>query len=178
MLAEFDLLMPETLPEALEALTAGAPDVVPIAGGTNLLVDLRDGRRHPKVLMDLGRLEELRTIQIDGGYVIVGGGTTITQLANDPLVARHGAPLRAAEALGNPLIRNRATVAGNLVDASPAADTAPPLLVLDAEAQLASQEGTRWIPLEDLTLGPNQTVLRPQELLVAIRWPIPSPRAP
>jgi CO/xanthine dehydrogenase FAD-binding subunit len=176
MLPSFDLLTPQTLSEALEMLAEGAPEVVPLAGGTNVVVDLRSRRSHPKALMDLGKLTELQGIRVDDETITVGGGTTIAQLMADPLIAELGSPLgKAAAALGNPLIRNRATIAGNLVDASPAADMAPPLLTLNAEVTLASQEGTRYVPLQDFFVGPNETVLLPSELLVAIRWPIPPP---
>jgi CO/xanthine dehydrogenase FAD-binding subunit len=178
MLPEFDLLRPTTLPEALEMLAKGAPDVTPLAGGTNVIVDIRAGHRSPRALLDLGKLKELRTIQTEDGHIVVGGGTTIADLLNHPLIAEHGTPLREAAAnLGNPLIRNRATLAGNLVDASPAADTAPPLLTLDAEVELASSEGTRRLSLEDFLVGPNETLLRPEELLVTVRWPIPPPQS-
>jgi CO/xanthine dehydrogenase FAD-binding subunit len=94
------------------------------------------------------------------------------------LVAQYGRPLhQAARAFANPLVRNRATVAGNLVDASPAADTAPALLVLGAEVELTSTAGERRVPLKEFFLGPNQTVRRPDELLVAVRWPVPPPRS-
>jgi CO/xanthine dehydrogenase FAD-binding subunit len=176
MLPSFDLLTPQTLSEALEMLAKGTPRVLPLAGGTNIIVDLRSRRSCPEILMDLGELAELQGIRVDDGYIIVGGGTTIARLMADPLIAEHGAPLgAAAAALGNPLIRNRATIAGNLVDASPAADMAPPLLTLDSEVSLASQGGTRYVPLQDFFLGPNETILLPSELLVAIRWPTPPP---
>jgi CO/xanthine dehydrogenase FAD-binding subunit len=107
----------------------------------------------------------------------VRGATTIAELLTDPLITQFGAPLQqAAAVLGSPLVRNRATLAGNLVDASPAADTAPPLLALRAEVELMSQTVSRRIPLDDFLVGPNQTVLRPQDLVVAIHWPAPGPR--
>lgn len=178
MLPEFELLTPQTLPEALEMLAEGAPDVVPLAGGTNVIVGLREGHYRPKVLMDVSRLSELRGVRRENDHVVVGGGTTIAELLTDPLIVEHGAPLReAAAAHGNPLVRNRATVAGNLVDASPAADAAPPLLVLDAEVELVSQAGTRRVPLEEFIVGVNETLLGPRELLVAIRWPVPPPHS-
>jgi carbon-monoxide dehydrogenase medium subunit len=178
MLPEFDLLRPTTLPEALEILTKGGPDVTPLAGGTNVIVDMRAGHRSPRALLDLGKVAELRTIRTQDGHIWVGGGTTIADLLNHPLIAEHGALLREAAAhLGNPLIRNRATLAGNLVDASPAADTAPPLLILDAEVELVSSKGTRRLSLEDFLVGPNETLLRSEELLVAVRWPIPPPQS-
>ena len=142
MLPEFELLHPETLPEAL-AMLAGV-DVMPIAGGTNVLVDLRAGKHRPRALVDVARLPGLRGIQRDNGHLVIGGGTTISDLLFDPLVAQHAPALKEAAAVfANPLIRNRATVGGNLADASPAADTAPPLLALDAEVELASQGGIR-----------------------------------
>jgi carbon-monoxide dehydrogenase medium subunit len=174
MLPEFDLLMPQTLPEALDMLAAGAPDVAPLAGGTNLIPDIRSGRHRPDVLMDLSRLDELGGMRREDGHVVVGGGTTIAELLTDPLIAKRGAPLgEAAAVLGNPLVRNRATVGGNLADASPAADTAPPLLVLDAEVELASKRGTRCASLEEFFVHVRETICEPDELLVSVRWPLP-----
>lgn len=176
MLPEFDFLRPKTLPEALSML---AGDVMPIAGGTNVIADLRAEKHHPRALVDLSRLAELRGIRRDGlgrGHIAIGGGTTITELLREPLIAQHAAALvQAARVFANPLIRNRATVGGNLVDASPAADTAPPLLALDAEVELTSAAGTRRVPLADFFTGVRATVRRPDELLTAIRWPLPTP---
>ena len=86
MLPSFDLLTPQTLSEALEMLAEGAPGIVPLAGGTNVVVDLRSRRSHPKALMDLGKLTELQGIRVDDGYITVGGGTTIAQVMADPLI--------------------------------------------------------------------------------------------
>ncbi len=178
MLPEFDLLRPRSLPEALEMLAES--DVMPIAGGTNVVVDLRAGKHRPRALVDIGRLDGLRGIRHEDGmpgnsghgYLVVGGGTTISDLLDDPLIARYASALReAAQVFANPLIRNRATVGGNLVDASPAADTAPPLLVLDAEVELSGQGGTRCVPLADFLVGVRVTVRRPDELLTAVRCP-------
>ena len=124
--------------------------------------------------MDVSRLRELRSIRRDNGHVVIGGGTTIAELLGSALIAEHGKPLQqAAGLLGNPLVRNRATVAGNLTNASPAADTAPPLYALSAEVELASVRGGRWVPLEKLMVGVNQTLREPDELLLSIRWPAP-----
>jgi CO/xanthine dehydrogenase FAD-binding subunit len=178
MLPEFDLLMPQTLPEALNVLAERAAEVTPLAGGTSLLVDMRGSGRCPSLLMDLGRLRELHGVCREDGHVVVGGGVTIAELLDDPLIARQGAVLREAAAVfANPLVRNRATVGGNLAYASPAADTAPPLLVLDAEVELVSRGGSRRVPLEDFITGVRRTVRRPDELLAAVRWPVPSPQS-
>jgi CO/xanthine dehydrogenase FAD-binding subunit len=178
MLPEFDLLRPRTVPEALTLLAEHEPDVLPLAGGTNLVVEWRDGHALAGTVIDLSGLQELRGIRRDDGHIVVGGGATIVQLLTDPLIAAHGAPLKQAAAmLGNPLVRNRATVAGNLVNASPAADTAPPLMVLDAEVELASCTGTRRLPLHEFMIGVNRTLRHYDELVTAVRWPVPPARS-
>ncbi len=178
MLPEFELLLPRTLAEALAMLAERGPEITPLAGGTNVIVELRQNRPRHRVLMDVSRLAELRGMRREDGHIVLGGGTTIAELLTDPLIATYGAPLRqAAAVLGSPLVRNRATVAGNLVDASPAADTAPPLLALGAEVELASRAATRRVPLDEFFVGPNETVRRPDELLAAIRWPVPPPHS-
>jgi len=177
MLREFELLMPQTLSEALEMLAEGAPDVVPLAGGTNLIVDMRGGRRRPRVLMNIAGLDELRGIHQQDGHLVVGGGVTIAELLDDPQVAQHGSVLKQAAAVfATPLVRNRATVGGNLADASPAADAAPPLLVLGAELELVRKEGLRRVPLEDFIVGVRDTICYPDELVATVRWPVPPPR--
>ncbi len=178
MLPEFDLLRPQTLPEALALLAEQAPEVMPLAGGTNVIVELRDGHPCPQCLMDVSRLRELRGIRRDDGHIVIGGGTTITELLAHPLITEHGLPLKqAAAGLGNPLVRNRATVAGNLVDASPAADTAPPLIALGAEVELTSKTRTRRVPLDEFMVGVNKTLIQPDELLTTLRWPAPPARS-
>jgi CO/xanthine dehydrogenase FAD-binding subunit len=173
MLPEFALLRPNSLDEALELLARYGPDARPIAGGTNLLVELRDEFAGPPILVDTGRLPELHGIEmIRGGlYVSIGGAVTIAELLKHPLITEHGVPLKQAAAVfASPLVRNRATVAGNLVDASPAADTAPPLLALAAEVELASTRGTRCAPLAEFFTGVRKTVRQPDELVTRVYW--------
>jgi aerobic carbon-monoxide dehydrogenase medium subunit len=178
MLAEFDVLTPKTLPEALQMLAEQGARVAPLAGGTNVVVDLRSGRHCPAVLLDLSHLAELQGIRRDDGHVVIGARTTLSEILVHPLIAEHGSVLRQAAAdFANPLVRNRATVGGNLVDASPAADTAPALLALDASVELVSALGTRCLPLEEFFVGVRVTQRRPDELLAAIRWPIPAPHS-
>jgi len=172
MLPEFDLLRPKTLPEALAMLAEDG--AMPIAGGTNVIVDLRAGKHQPRTLIDVTRLPGLRGIQRVNGHLVISGGTTISDLLHDPLIAQQAPALReAAQVFANPLIRNRATVAGNLVDASPAADTAPPLLALGAEVELSSRAGVRRVPLADFMVGVRKTERQPDELLTAVRLPVP-----
>lgn len=178
MQSEIELYRPQDLAEALTLLNQLGLDGKLLGGGTNIVSELRDGHHNCKSLIDISRVKELRGIILQDGYIVLGGGTTITDLIDHPLIGTHaGILLEAARLFANPLVRNRATVAGNLTDASPAADTAPPLLALNAEVQLMSQSATRWIKLEDFITGVRKTLLQPGELMFAIRWPVPSDRS-
>ncbi len=175
MLPRFELLMPETLSEALEMLTSRAPDVRPLAGGTNLIPDMRAGTCRPTTVVNVDRLSELRGIRRENGHVVVGSGVTIAELLSTDVIAEYGGLLpQAAQVFANPLVRNRATIGGNLANASPAADMAPPLLTLDAEVQLAARDGSRWVKLTDFFVHVCDTVRAPEELITAIRWPVAS----
>jgi len=175
MLSEFEFQSPATLDDCLELMQFQAPGVAPIAGGTNLVVDLRSGRAKPQTVINLWQLSDLAYIRRENGHLAIGGRTTVTQLLNSSLVRKTGQALtESAQKFASPLIRNRATVGGNLADASPAADLAPPLLVLDAQVQLQSKSGTRTVPLAEFFLGPRQTVRTPAELLAEIRYPVPA----
>jgi CO/xanthine dehydrogenase FAD-binding subunit len=178
MLPEFDLVMPRTLAEALQWLAEDGPDITPLAGGTNLIPDMRAGSHRPRVMMDISRLDELRGIRVEDGYLVVGAAVIIAELLDDLLVDQHAGVLRQASAvMANPLVRNRATVGGNLVNASPAADMAPPLLVLAGEVELVSQQGSRHVPLEEFFSGAGETVRQPHELLSSVRCPLPASSA-
>ena len=171
-LPAFDLLQPESLTEAL-TLLAETPEAVPIAGGTCLLVDLRERSTSPDVLLDLSRIEELRRIEIVGDELVIGATATIAEILDDPSVAaRAGVLRRACETFAAPLIRNRATIGGNLAHASPAADTAPPLLLLDTMVEIQADGRKRVTPLHRFFAGPCETHLRPAHLVTAVRIPI------
>ncbi len=176
MLPEFDMYVPKTMSEALGQLAGGEAE--PVGGGTNVVVDLRSRRHVPKALIDLSRLSELKGIRREDGYVVAGGGVTVAELLASPLVRKCAPPLiEAARLFANPLVRNRATLAGNLADGSPAADMAPPLLALDAEVELVSLHDCRRVPLAEFFSGVRRTVRRADELLSAVRWPAPGPAA-
>ena len=178
MQSEIELYRPQDLAEVLTLLNQLGLDGKLLGGGTNIVSELRDGHHTGKSLIDLSRVKELHGINLQDGYIVIGGGTTITDLIDHPLICTHaGILLESARLFANPLVRNRATVAGNLTDASPAADTAPPLLALNAEVQLMSQSETRWLKLEDFITGVRKTLLQPGELMSAIRWPVPSDRS-
>jgi carbon-monoxide dehydrogenase medium subunit len=176
MLPEFDMMTPKTMNEALGQLAVGEAE--PVGGGTNAVVDLRSRRHVPKALVDVSRLSELKGIRREDGYVVAGGGVTVAELLASSLIRKCAPPIvEAARLFANPLVRNRATLAGNLADASPAADMAPPLLALDAEVELVSLHDCRRVPLAEFFTGVRKTVRRADELLSAVRWPAPGPAA-
>ena len=173
MLPAFDLLQPSTLNEALEWMAA-RPKLTPIAGGTSLLVSLRGGREAAETLLDLGRLDELRGIEIAGSELVIGARTTVSAiLQSQEVAARIPLLTQACSTFAAPLVRNRATIGGNLADASPAADLAPPLLALDAEIELRSVKGKRLVPIAEFFVGLRKTNKAASELVTAIHVPLP-----
>jgi len=167
----FELVQPRSLRDAIDALAA-APGMEPIAGGTSLLVDLRGGRAKQEVLLDLGWIDELRGITLDSHELIIGAMATIAEVLRSPAVAEHASILaQACASFASPLVRNRATIGGNLAYASPAADTAPPLLALDAVVELRSVRGRRQVPIAEFFRGVRKTARRPDELLASIHIP-------
>ncbi len=176
MHAHFDLLLPQDQAQALAMLAdcVDAERVMPLAGGTNLIVDLRARRVAPATLVGLGKLDALRGIGATDGRVTCGPSTTVSDLLRHPAVARHAPSLtQSARLFGGQMVRNAATVAGNLCCGSPAADLVPPLLVLDAEVVLSGRDASRTVPLADFHTGYRQTARRPHELVTSISWPIP-----
>jgi len=163
---------PRSLTHALEILAAD-PTIRPIAGGTDLLLDLhRGGPGDPVTLVDLSGLAELRGIDVTDGRVRLGAGVTHNDVITHPDMPTVGLPLaQACLEIASPQLRNRATVAGNIVTASPANDTISALLALDASVTLASLTGTRTIALDDFFTGFRTTALQPGELITAIEFP-------
>lgn len=158
---------PDSLAEAL-SLKSAAPDARFIAGGTDLMVQMRAGAAKPAGLISLRGIEELRTIEV-ADTTRIGALVTVSELLAHPaLGARFGALVAAARVLGSVQIRNLATVGGNLCNASPAADLAVALLVHDARVRLVGPDGERELPLDDFFVGPGQTVLGKGELLAEI----------
>ncbi len=176
MLPKFQLLEPRTLPEALGILSMGDDGLLPMAGGTNLLPDLRSGRAAGRRYLSLAHLDDLRFIRTERERVEIGGRTTINDLLRSKEIAAEASSLHAAaKAFAGHMVRNAATVAGNIGYGSPSADLTPPLLALDAVVTLASSEGERHVPLSQFALGYRKTACRPQELVTAISWPHPLP---
>lgn len=177
MLKEIDMVVPKSVDEALHILSEKKDKAQPLAGGTNIVLELQNGS-DKELLVELGMLKELTGIKREGDMIILGGATKLADVLKDELVARFGVPLHEAAAkFATPMIRNLATAGGNLVDASPAADTAPPLLALGAVMELRSIKQTRFVPINEFFVGVNKTLRQPDELLISIRWQIPSKKS-
>ena len=170
-LTGFELLRPRTLSGALE-LIATLELAWPIAGGTDLIPQFKEEGCESKHLVDLSLIRELNGIKMEDNLVTIGPMTTQTQAISSKLIEEKAPALHdAVNLMGSNQIRNRATIGGNLCNASPAADTAPPLLVHGAEVKLTSLEDSRWIPLTDF-FAEECTALDPDELMTSIRFPV------
>jgi CO/xanthine dehydrogenase FAD-binding subunit len=160
-----DFHRPETLAEALE-IKAAHPDAVPLAGGTDLMVEINFRHASPAAVLDLTAVPELREWTAHDGRVRVGAGVTYTRLIEE-LGDRLPALAIASRTVGSLQIRNRGTVGGNLATASPAGDGLPPLYTSGAVVELASVRGTRRVPVGEFVTGPKRTCIEPDELIAA-----------
>jgi len=162
---------PKDLNEALKLLKE-LGDAKPIAGGTDLMVDMKIGRVKTRNLIDISDLREIRKIEFHKDSIIIGAAVTLQEIISNEKIRREIPILvEAAENMGSWQIRNMATIGGNLCNASPAADMAPPLMVLNSKLKLSSINGDRVIPLEKFFKGPRQTELMADELLTEIIVP-------
>jgi len=163
-----EAFVPATLAEALE-IRAAQPEAVPIAGGTDLMVEVNARRLRPAAFLDLSRVAELQEWGRDDDRVFVGAGMTFARIERElldfePLAA-------AARSVASPQIRNRATIGGNLGTASPAGDSLPVLAAYDADVVVASAAGgERCVTLADFLVGPKRTSLAGDELIVGVEW--------
>lgn len=168
----FEYFLARSLDEALRLLSENS-DAEPIAGCTNTLVDVRTPRAHTKGVVDINRVDDLRFARRDNGTIRIGPLTTLAECLRDQFFENE-APLlkRMAAEFAGPIIRNRATLGGNIAYASPAADSIPALLVLDANLTLSSHErGDRTISLSEFMTGPRETVCKQDELITEINFP-------
>ena len=165
-----DFLQPTSWQEAL-ALRAERPDALPIAGGTDVMVDINFDRRRPGALLDLGRVAQLREWSLDDGWVRLGAGVPYARIIDD-LGARLPGLAMASRTVGSPQIRIRGTVGGNLGSASPAGDAHPPLLAAGAVVAVESAaRGARQIPAAEFFTGVKRNALEPDELIAAVLIP-------
>jgi CO/xanthine dehydrogenase FAD-binding subunit len=165
------VIVPETLDSALAALTA-YPDATVLAGGTDLMVEVNDGRRPLTRVVAVGRVPELSGIRVDGATVVIGAAATFAQLERGPVAELVPALAYAARTVGSPQIRNAATIGGNLGTASPAGDALPVLLALGASVEIAGPNRRRLVPVADFFTGPKRSVLQAGELVVAVHVPV------
>lgn len=168
---------PDTVEDAV-ALLAADPSARPLGGGTDLIVQMRSGRAAPSAVVDLKRIAGLSGVQRDGGRFVIGAATPCTALRNDAeLCAAWPGVVEAANLIGSVQVRNRATMAGNLCNASPAADSVPALVAAGATCVVAGPSGTREIPVEAIPVSPGRTSLSAGEFVVEIRLPARAERA-
>jgi len=160
-----DFLQPSTWAEAL-GMKAAHPEATPIAGGTDLMVEINLDHGRPAAIIDLTRIAELTEWGTEDGQIRIGAGVTYTRLI-DELGDRLPGLAMASRTVGSPQIRNRGTVGGNLGTSSPAGDALPPLLASDAVVELASASGTRRVPVREFFTGPKRNAMRKDELIAA-----------
>ncbi len=176
MLSTFDYFSPRSVEEAMDLLSRKTGSVKILAGGTDLINGIRQRTVFPSALLSLRRISSLRSLSLDHEHreLKIGPMTTLTEIATSSLVSQEAPILaQAAGRVGSVQIRNRGTIGGNICNASPAADTVPPLVVLQSRVAVTGPEGTRTIPMEQLYLGPGKTALREDEILTEIRVPLP-----
>ena len=171
---EYDLVAAPSLQAVLRMLSEEQGALTPIAGGTELMVALAAGRLTAHRLVSIAGLRELRFIEAAGGRVIIGAGSTFTDIRRNSAI-QTSFPLlsQAAGWVGGIANQNRATLGGNLANASPAADSSPALLVYEAEITLISASGMRTLPYCEFHLGYKKTALRPQELIHSVTLSVP-----
>lgn len=166
----FDYVACRSLAQAVDLLNQ--PGAIPFAGGTDILVAIREGKLRPKLLVDLKAIPELSDIRWADGMLRIGACTNINTLQTNNDIACHF-PVLATAGLRFACyeLRNRATIGGNIANAAPCAQTAPPLVVLDALVEVLSRAGRRLVPIQEFITGVSSTVLNPGELITALLLP-------
>jgi CO/xanthine dehydrogenase FAD-binding subunit len=165
--SDAEYVRPSRIEEAVGFLSDHGPETKPLAGGTDLLIDLRSGKCKARYIMDIARIPGLSGIAVTGEGLSIGAGATISEIARSETVKRFAPVLwKSCLTFGSPQVRNTATIGGNIANASPSADTFPPLIVHEAAAVLAGPDGERRIPVELSAAGPNRSNVRPDELIV------------
>lgn len=169
-----DYAKPQDLEEALSFLSKAPEATKILAGGTDLIIQLRSRETEAEYILDLGGLEELKQIRLEGENIILGSMATFTQVEEDPIIRKHVPVLaEAAGSVGSPQIRNRGTVGGNIANAAVAADSVPALMALEAKVKLVSTAGERVVELVEVPVGLNKTSIKRDEILTEIIIPVP-----
>src|SRR6266498_1350927 len=170
-----EYLRPTNLSQALNAFAEAPGSMLPVAGGTDLLLDLEQGRHSPvHTLLDVTSIAEMTALEIRGDELFVGAAVPVNRIVLDPVVSAHAQALtEACNLIAGPQVRNVATLGGNVAHALPAADGTIALLALNAQAEIAGITGTRRVPFKELFLGPGKSALKHgEELLVGFYLPL------
>ena len=163
---DVEYIRPAGFAEALKFLHESAPETTILAGGTDVMIDMRSGELNRRILLDVSRLSELRQIEISDGELSIGACITITEIGQSDVIGQFAPALQiAAGKFASRQVRNIATIGGNVAHCSPCGDTIPPLLIHDAKAVVVNQQGQRVIPIEEMAGGPYHCTLRPNELI-------------
>ncbi len=172
---KFAYARPKSVDEVVDLLDEYGPEAQLLAGGTDLVIGCREGYHRPELVIDLKRVPELKPSisEIEGGVSISAATVMADITASELMRQSFPALVEAADVVGSVQIRNRATLAGNICNGSPAADTAPPLLVYDAVVVVAGPNGVRRVPIDEFIVGPGKTDLGRGELVTAIELPLP-----
>lgn len=170
--------LPKTLDEAVKTLSNAAGPARVVGGGTDLLLDIQQGRHAPvHTLVDVTRIPELTCVELRQDYLYVGAAAPVSRVVSSPLVIRHAAALvEAGSLIAGPQVRNTATLGGNVAHALPAADGTIALLALGAQVEVAGETGCRRVPLAELFLGPGKSALGPDEILAGFYLPLAAPQ--
>lgn len=174
----FELALPESLDDCLRLLAQRGPETKLLAGGTDLLPQMKNSVVMPKRVIDLSGVARVKILECDTKGLRIGAAVPARQVEQDPRVREgYAAVAESAALLGSVQVRNLATVGGNICNAAPSADMAPPLVALEAQAVIAGPKGERRVPLSDFFTGVRKTVVGPDELLVEIFVPAPGPHS-
>jgi len=173
-----EFYQPTTLEEALKVLDEKQGPLKILAGGTDLMLDIRSKKYPVAGIVDITRLSELKKITVEEDVVKIGSLVTFAEAASSKLLQERVSLLaEAAGVVGAPQIRNQGTIGGNIANASPAADSVVPLIALDAVVSVASSVGFKEVPLHQLLCGVGKTTLAPNEVITEIKFKLPSPNA-
>ena len=174
LLPQFEYHEPKTLSEACEFMAEFSGKAKALAGGTDLLVNMKKKLLSPEHLVCVDRVEEMKGIGLSDAEIRIGAAEKVADIASSDDVGKAlGALAMGAGNLGSPLIRNLATIGGNLCSARPAADLPPSLIAYGAMVNLMSKEGRRMVAVQDLFTGPGETIMKPEELISEIAVPVP-----
>lgn len=167
----YDFISAADLQDVLAILAREKENACLVAGATNVINKVNLGKIRDKLLVSIDKLDELRGIKEEDGYIVIGAMTDMNTVAQSQLIKEKGYVLgEAAQVFADPTTRNRATIGGNIADASPAADSAPPLLVLKAEVVIKSARDERVVPIDQFFVFVGKTVLEPDEIIAAVRF--------